>query len=152
MDTWDSECAIKSMEKPGKILEWSALPLVDSSSSDSDSNSYQIVLHSGTKKVSGHPAQGTDLAASEQIQECTGSFSGHMEGGVGCISLSPLSKLSPLPKVLLRFFSPHGPAASARDLNPAAVSLLCRPLVGPPGELPYWTLYCVLLPLKDFFF
>nr|XP_006977270.1 lamin tail domain-containing protein 2 isoform X1 [Peromyscus maniculatus bairdii] len=79
MDTWDSECAIKSMEKPGKILEWSALPLVDSSSSDSDSNSYQIVLHSGTKKVSGHPAQGTDLAASEQIQECTGSFSGHME-------------------------------------------------------------------------
>ncbi|XP_059120620.1 lamin tail domain-containing protein 2 isoform X1 [Peromyscus eremicus] len=82
MDTWDSECAIKSMEKPGKILEWSALPLVDSSSSggtDSDSNSYQIVRHSGTKKVSGHPAQGTDLAASEQIQECTRSFSGHME-------------------------------------------------------------------------
>ncbi|XP_036035658.1 lamin tail domain-containing protein 2 [Onychomys torridus] len=82
MDTWDSECVNKSTEKPGKILEWSALPLVDTSSSegtDSDSNSYQIVLHSGAKKVTGHPLQGTDLAASEQIQECAGSFSGHME-------------------------------------------------------------------------
>lgn len=37
------------------------------------------------------------------------------------------------------------------DLNPTVVSLLCRPLVWPPGELPHWTL-CVLPPLKDSFF
>ncbi|KAL1789108.1 lamin tail domain-containing protein 2 isoform X1 [Sigmodon hispidus] len=82
MDSWDSECAIKHMEKPSKVLEWSALPLVDNSSSegaDSDSSSYQIVLHSGAKKVAGHPLQKTDLASSEQIPECTGSFSGQTE-------------------------------------------------------------------------
>lgn len=37
------------------------------------------------------------------------------------------------------------------DLNLTVVSLLCRPLVWPPGEAPHWTL-CVLPPLKDFFF
>ncbi|OBS70903.1 hypothetical protein A6R68_00572 [Neotoma lepida] len=82
MDTWDSECTVKHMEKPGKILEWKTLPLVDSSSSEgtnSDSSSCQIVLHSGAKKVTGHPPQRTDLASSEQIQECTRSFSGHTE-------------------------------------------------------------------------
>ncbi|CAH6793336.1 lamin tail domain-containing protein 2 [Phodopus roborovskii] len=81
MDTWDSECALKHVEKPSKIVEWSALPLADTSSSegaDSDSGSYQIVLHSGAKKVTGHPPQGTDLT-SEQMQECTRSFSGHTE-------------------------------------------------------------------------
>ncbi|KAL6035903.1 hypothetical protein STEG23_018272 [Scotinomys teguina] len=82
MDTWDSECTIKHMKKPGKILEWSTLPLVDTSSSEgtnSDSHSYQTVLYSGAKKVTGHPLQGTDLTSSDGIQECTGSISGHME-------------------------------------------------------------------------
>ncbi|XP_040607518.1 lamin tail domain-containing protein 2 isoform X4 [Mesocricetus auratus] len=81
MDTRDTEYILKHVEKPSKNLEWSALPLVDNSSSegaDSDSSSCQIVQHSGAKKVTGHPPQGTDLT-SEQVQECTRSSSGHME-------------------------------------------------------------------------
>ncbi|XP_049993209.1 lamin tail domain-containing protein 2 isoform X1 [Alexandromys fortis] len=81
MDTWDSECTLKHVEKPSKILGWGALPLANTRSSegaDSDSSSCQIALHSGAKKVTGHPPQGTDLA-SEQTQECTRSFSRHTE-------------------------------------------------------------------------
>ncbi|ERE79700.1 Intermediate filament containing protein [Cricetulus griseus] len=81
MDASDSE-SVKHVEKPGKSLEWSALPVVDNSSSegtDSDYSSCQLVLHSGGKVVTGHSPQGTDLT-SEQMQESTRSGSGHMEG------------------------------------------------------------------------
>ncbi|CAO2583855.1 Lamin tail domain-containing protein 2 [Lemmus lemmus] len=81
MDTWDSEGVLKHVKKPSKIVEWGTLPLAKTSSSegaDSDSSSFQIALHSGAKKVTGHPPQRTNLA-SEQMQECTRSFSGHTE-------------------------------------------------------------------------
>ena len=80
--TLDSEGATKHTEKPTKILEWSALPLLDTSSSErtqSDTSSCPIALHSGAKKTTGHPSQGTNLASSEQMQEHTRSFSGYTE-------------------------------------------------------------------------
>ncbi|XP_034369664.1 lamin tail domain-containing protein 2 [Arvicanthis niloticus] len=82
VDAWDSEGAIKHTEKPVKILEWSALPLVDTSSlesTESDTTSSQMALHSGAKKMTGHPPQGTNLASSEQTQECTRSSNGYTE-------------------------------------------------------------------------
>ncbi|XP_028642695.1 lamin tail domain-containing protein 2 [Grammomys surdaster] len=81
VDAWDSEDAIKHKEKPAKILEWSTLPLVDTSSlesTESDISSCQMVLHSEAKKMTGQPPQGTNLA-SEQMQECTRSFNGYTE-------------------------------------------------------------------------
>ncbi|XP_063120006.1 lamin tail domain-containing protein 2 isoform X3 [Rattus norvegicus] len=82
VDACDSECATKHTEKPTKTLEWSALPLVDTSSSESiesDISSSQMVLHSGAKTTTGHPPQGPNLAASEQMQECTRSVNGYTE-------------------------------------------------------------------------
>lgn len=137
MDASDSE-SVKHVEKPGKSLEWSALPVVDNSSSegtDSDYSSCQLVLHSGGKVVTGHSPQGTDLT-SEQMQESTRSGSGHMEGGVGCTSLLPFSNFSLPPKVLLRSFSPQDSAASAQDLNPAALSF---PIIQTPGLASWGT-------------
>lgn len=81
--TLDSEGTAKHTEKPTKILEWSALPLLDTSSSErtqSDTSSCQMALHSGAKKTTGHPTQGTNLASSEQMQENTRSFNGYTEG------------------------------------------------------------------------
>ncbi|EDL18014.1 mCG22570 [Mus musculus] len=83
--TLDSEGATKHTEKPTKILEWSALPLLDTSSSErtqSDTSSCPIALHSGAKKTTGHPSQGTNLASSEQMQEHTRSFSGYTEASL----------------------------------------------------------------------
>lgn len=128
MDTWDSQCTLKHVEKPSKILEWGTLPLANTSSSEgagSDSSSCQIGLHSGAKKVTGHPPQGTDLSSE---QECTRSFSGHTEGGVGCLSLSPFSNLSLLPKVL------SGPSAlKVRLLLPRSEPDCGFPIMQTPG-------------------
>lgn len=96
MDSWDTESVTKNTEKPGKTLEWSALPSVDTSNTegaDSDASSHQIVLHSGAKKVTDHPLQGADLAFSEKMQEYARSSSRHTEGEVECTSLSPFSNL-----------------------------------------------------------
>ncbi|XP_055462768.1 lamin tail domain-containing protein 2 [Psammomys obesus] len=82
MDSSDTESVTKHTEKPGKILDWSTLPSADTSNTegaDSDSSSHQIVLHSGAKKVTDHPPQGTDLAFSERMQECPRSNSSHTE-------------------------------------------------------------------------
>lgn len=147
MDAWDSEGAIKHTEKPAKTLEWSALPLVDTSSlesTESDTTSSQMALHSGAKKMTGHPPQGTNLASSEQTQECTRSSNGYTEGGVGSISFSLLSNLSSLPRVL--------GMSSAQDLNPVAVFPLCRPLVWPPREHPTGLSLMFFTLIKDFFF
>ncbi|XP_051001588.1 lamin tail domain-containing protein 2 [Acomys russatus] len=81
-DGRDSEYTTKHTEKPGKVLEWSTLPSMDTSSSegfDSDTSSCQVVLRSGAKKVTGHPPQETDLTSSEQMQEWARSYSGHKE-------------------------------------------------------------------------
>lgn len=136
MDTWDSECTLKHVKKPSKILEWGALPLANTSSSEganSDSSSCQIALHSRAKKVTGHPHQGTNLA-SEQTQECTRSFSGYTEGGVGCLSLSPCSNLSPLPKVL------SGPSApKVQLLLPRSEPDCGFPIMQTPGLASWGT-------------
>uniref|UniRef100_A0A8C5P3H7 Lamin tail domain containing 2 n=1 Tax=Jaculus jaculus TaxID=51337 RepID=A0A8C5P3H7_JACJA len=81
LDTQDSDSSCKYVEKAGKSLEWSTLPLVDNSSSggaNSDSSSCQLAQPS-KEKMTGHLPQRTGSDSSEQMQACTRNFSGQVE-------------------------------------------------------------------------
>ncbi|GAB1292894.1 1600016N20Rik protein [Apodemus speciosus] len=97
MDAWDLEGTTKHTEKPAKILEWGTLPSVDTGSpesTESDTSSCQMVLHSGAKTTTDHPPQGTNLVSSEKTQECTRSFNGYTQDLHK--SRSPSPQLNPL--------------------------------------------------------
>ncbi|KAM4847041.1 lamin tail domain-containing protein 2 isoform 1-T3 [Thomomys bottae] len=87
LDTCSLDSPDKHLEKPSRTLEWSSLPVADTSSSegaDMDSQHCQSMLHSQERKVTGYPPQATDLSSSEQIQTWTGSFGKDTEGGEDC--------------------------------------------------------------------
>ncbi|XP_048217075.1 lamin tail domain-containing protein 2 isoform X2 [Perognathus longimembris pacificus] len=115
LDTWSLDYPDKHLERPGKNLEWSSLPVVGTSSSegtDTDSNHCQPILRSQEQKGTGYPAQATDLSSSEQIQAWTDSFSKETED-----RQKPHS--GPLTKTVLKSYADVDHQCSGHQLSQA---------------------------------